>query len=103
MGTSFDYRDVLSHPDNRDITKEQFENRMMLRSLMIKYGFMPIRTEWWHFTLKTNLIKIPILIFLLNNKLIRLESFITKDILVFYSKILLAIFYSHKLTNIYFR
>ncbi|WP_339050894.1 M15 family metallopeptidase [Rickettsiella endosymbiont of Xylota segnis] len=52
MGTSFDYLDPLSHPDNRDITEEQFKNRMLLRSLMIKYGFIPIRTEWWHFTLK---------------------------------------------------
>ncbi len=52
MGTPFDYLDPLSHPDNRDITPEQFKNRMLLRSLMIKHGFMPIRTEWWHFTLK---------------------------------------------------
>ena len=52
MGTPFDYLDPLSHPDNRDITREQFKNRMLLRSLMIKSGFMPIKTEWWHFTLK---------------------------------------------------
>lgn len=52
MGTPFDYLDPLSHPDNRNITKEQFQNRMLLRSLMIKFGFSPIRTEWWHFTLK---------------------------------------------------
>lgn len=52
MGTPFDYLDPLSHPDNRDITPEQFKNRMLLRSLMSKHGFMPIRTEWWHFTLK---------------------------------------------------
>ena len=52
MGTPFDYLDPLSHPDNRDITPVQFKNRMVLRSLMIKHGFKPIRTEWWHFTLK---------------------------------------------------
>jgi D-alanyl-D-alanine dipeptidase len=52
MGTPFDYLDPLSHPDNRDITEEQFKNRMLLRSLMIKSGFMPIKTEWWHFTLR---------------------------------------------------
>lgn len=52
MGTPFDYLDPLSHPDNRDITEEQFKNRMLLQSLMISSGFMPIRTEWWHFTLK---------------------------------------------------
>lgn len=52
MGTPFDYLDPLSHPDNRDITEKQFKNRMLLQSLMISSGFMPIRTEWWHFTLK---------------------------------------------------
>lgn len=52
MGTPFDYLDPLSHPDSQDVTAEQFKNRMLLQSLMIKYGFMPIRTEWWHFTLK---------------------------------------------------
>lgn len=52
MGTPFDYLDPLSHPDNRNITKEQFQNRMLLRSLMIKFGFRPIKTEWWHFTLQ---------------------------------------------------
>lgn len=52
MGSSFDYLDPLSHPDNRDITKEQFKNRMLLRSLMIRYGFTPLTTEWWHFTLQ---------------------------------------------------
>lgn len=52
MGTPFDYLDPLSHPDNRDITVTQFKNRMLLRSLMIKFGFMPIKTEWWHFSLK---------------------------------------------------
>jgi D-alanyl-D-alanine dipeptidase len=52
MGTTFDYLDPLSHPDNRDIAQQQFKNRMLLRSLMIQSGFMPIKTEWWHFTLK---------------------------------------------------
>lgn len=52
MGTPFDFLDPLSHPNNCDITADQFKNRMLLRSLMIKFGFMPIKTEWWHFTLK---------------------------------------------------
>lgn len=52
MGTSFDFLDPLSHPENRDITSEQFKNRMLLRTLMIKFGFIPLKTEWWHFTLK---------------------------------------------------
>jgi D-alanyl-D-alanine dipeptidase len=52
MGTPFDFLDPSSHPDNRDITPEQFKNRMLLRKLMLKFGFMPLKTEWWHFTLK---------------------------------------------------
>lgn len=51
MGTPFDYLDSLSHPDNGDVSREQFQNRMLLRTLMIQFGFTPIKTEWWHFTL----------------------------------------------------
>ena len=52
MGSPFDYFDEISHPDYRGITEEQFENRMMLQNVMVKYGFEPIDCEWWHFTLK---------------------------------------------------
>lgn len=52
MGGSFDYLDPSSHPDYTGITKEQYENRMLLRDVMVKHGFKPLSTEWWHFTLK---------------------------------------------------
>lgn len=52
MGTPFDFMDPLSHPSCRLITSEQFKNRMLLQTLMIKFGFLPLKTEWWHFTLK---------------------------------------------------
>ncbi|MBR0085493.1 MAG: hypothetical protein IJL97_02975, partial [Lachnospiraceae bacterium] len=26
-------------------------NRMMLRDVMLRNGFMPLEEEWWHFTL----------------------------------------------------
>jgi len=52
MGSPFDLFDKISHPDNRDITDEQFENRMILQNVMIRNGFAPIDCEWWHFTLK---------------------------------------------------
>lgn len=52
MGSPFDLFDEISHPDNRDITDEQFENRMILQNVMIRNGFAPIDCEWWHFTLK---------------------------------------------------
>lgn len=35
---------------NSYITKEQFENRLMLRKLMICHEFAPFNGEWWHFS-----------------------------------------------------
>ncbi len=52
MGSPFDYFSEISHPDNKDITEQQYENRMILRNLMLQNGFLPIDCEWWHFTLK---------------------------------------------------
>ena len=39
-------------PSNRSITAEQFQNRMILRAAMMRHGFKPISSEWWHFTLR---------------------------------------------------
>ena len=52
VGGTFDYFGELSHPSYRGISDRQFENRMFLRDLMVRYGFNPIEEEWWHFTLK---------------------------------------------------
>ena len=52
MGSPFDLFDEISHPDNKDVTKEQYVNRMMLQDAMVRNGFVPIDCEWWHFTLK---------------------------------------------------
>ncbi len=52
MGSPFDYFGELSHPDNREVTEEQYENRMLLQSLMVNGGFKPYECEWWHFTLE---------------------------------------------------
>ncbi len=51
MGSPFDLFSELSHPGNRNITEEQFENRMTLRNSMMRNGFAPIDCEWWHFSL----------------------------------------------------
>ncbi len=51
MGGTFDYYGELSHPDYVGITEEQFENRMILREVMVRHGFKPLEEEWWHFTL----------------------------------------------------
>lgn len=52
MGGTFDYFGELSHPDYKNITKEQYDNRMILRQAMTNHGFEPLDEEWWHFTLK---------------------------------------------------
>ena len=71
MGGTFDWFGPESHPDfcgnpetgeytgdnhkspvRRSITAEQFKNRMILRQAMLRHGFKPLSTEWWHFTLK---------------------------------------------------
>ena len=64
MGGTFDWFGYESHPDfsgnpetfkytpSNSLTNEQFQNRMVLRKAMMRHGFNPIDTEWWHFTLK---------------------------------------------------
>ena len=42
MGGTFDWFGLESHPDYKDITKEQFANRMLLREIMLAHGFKPI-------------------------------------------------------------
>ena len=70
MGGTFDWFGPESHPDfcgnpdtgeytgdnskspaQRSITPEQFEHRMILRNAMMRHGFKPLSSEWWHFTL----------------------------------------------------
>lgn len=53
MGGTFDYFGELSHPDYKgNLTEQQLKNRKILRDAMLRHGFKPIETEWWHFTLK---------------------------------------------------
>ncbi|MBQ7172737.1 MAG: M15 family metallopeptidase [Clostridia bacterium] len=51
MGGPFDFFSEVSHSDYRGITDEQYENRMILRHAMLRGGFLPLASEWWHFTL----------------------------------------------------
>ena len=52
MGSPFDYFSEVSHPDYTGLTKEQYDNRMQLRTVMLRNGFEPYDCEWWHFTLR---------------------------------------------------
>ena len=51
MGGTFDLFSEISHPDYKKLTKKQKKNRQILRDAMVKAGFNPIDSEWWHFTL----------------------------------------------------
>lgn len=51
MGGTFDYFDIVSHPDYTGITSEQYNNRMILQRAMLNNGFYSCSTEWWDFTL----------------------------------------------------
>ena len=70
MGGTFDWFGHESHPDfcgnpdtgeydpaaarreRRGITEQQFRNRLILREAMLRHGFKPLDSEWWHFTLR---------------------------------------------------
>lgn len=52
MGGTFDLFSEISHPDYKKISKKQKKNRQILRDAMVKAGFNPLDSEWWHFTLK---------------------------------------------------
>ena len=52
MGGTFDLFSEVSHPAYQNLTDEQKNNRKILRDAMVKAGFNPLDSEWWHFTLK---------------------------------------------------
>lgn len=53
MGSYFDYFGDISSPLHKDgLTTIQIQNRMTLRNLMLDNGFIPLESEWWHYTLK---------------------------------------------------
>jgi D-alanyl-D-alanine dipeptidase len=60
MGTPVDYLGALAEPKNEtkyldsgELTREQVQNRELLRTVMRKAGFRGISNEWWHFEAST--------------------------------------------------
>ena len=51
MGTIYDFFGEESWIDYSKLSSKQRANRLLLQSLMKKYGFRPLKEEWWHFTL----------------------------------------------------
>lgn len=52
MGTGFDVFSPRSWPSSTAVTPEQRANRNLLAGAMMRAGFKPLATEWWHFTLR---------------------------------------------------
>lgn len=52
MGTAWDFFSEKSATGYEFISLEQKKNRLLLKSIMEKYGFINYSKEWWHFTLK---------------------------------------------------
>jgi D-alanyl-D-alanine dipeptidase len=52
MGSGYDWFGLESWPDHAGILPAQRAHRLLLQTLMKKYGFVPYPQEWWHFTLK---------------------------------------------------
>lgn len=51
MGSPFDFFGPASWPASTLVPPSRLANRLLLRTLMMKYGFNPYEQEWWHFTL----------------------------------------------------
>ena len=52
MGGPYDFFDQSSSSYSDKISDVQQNNRLILRNAMLKHGFKPLPTEWWHFTLR---------------------------------------------------
>lgn len=54
MGSEYDHFGRAAHSDNHNLSEDILANRKLLFEGMRKYGFSPIRTEWWHFSFRKN-------------------------------------------------
>ena len=52
LATGFDCFHPLSHTENPELNPQQRANRLLLITLMDKYGFRNLAEEWWHFTFR---------------------------------------------------
>jgi len=52
MGTDYDDLSEKAHHAYAQITDEEKENRLFLRTMMEAHGFVALETEWWHYYLK---------------------------------------------------
>jgi len=52
MPSKFDELSELAHRTYTYTTDEQRENAQFLEAVMVKYGFIPLPHEWWHYDFK---------------------------------------------------
>ena len=52
MPTDFDDFSQTAHHSYQNLSTTKKRNRWILRTIMEKYGFSPISSEWWHYDLK---------------------------------------------------
>jgi D-alanyl-D-alanine dipeptidase len=51
MGTGFDNFSDTAHVSFTELPEDVLKNRNLLKTVMEKYGFVQLSTEWWHFYL----------------------------------------------------
>jgi zinc D-Ala-D-Ala dipeptidase len=50
LGTPYDFFGKEAYQSYTKFPVATLKNRKLLKNIMIKYGFKPIRTEWWHYS-----------------------------------------------------
>lgn len=67
MPTGFDDFSEKAGSDYPEVSAEAKKNRELLKKVMMKHGFMPIKSEWWHFNdkdiKKYSILDIPLDVF----------------------------------------
>jgi D-alanyl-D-alanine dipeptidase len=49
MPTRYDDFTERAHRDYMKLPRRAIRNRALLREVMVRHGFVPLPTEWWHF------------------------------------------------------
>ena len=52
MGTDFDNFSDTAHQTFTSLPAEVLQNRKLLKETMMRFGFVPLDTEWWHYYLQ---------------------------------------------------
>ncbi|MFZ4620266.1 MAG: M15 family metallopeptidase [Bacteroidota bacterium] len=52
MPTGYDDFTVKASHEYMELSEEALKNRAMLKEVMMRHGFQPIKSEWWHYDFK---------------------------------------------------